>query len=886
MFNLEIAITQWTSDLRKNPSFDDGDIAELESHLRDEIERLKATGLSEDKAYQKAIIEIGEPESIADELYKTKTTKVDATPPWKQSSLSPSLLPNYVKTTVRNFQKRIGYSLINIFGLTVGLATCLLILFFVTDELSYDTFHQDAEKIYRILTSTSDDGIPTNANGIFGTGPALKKDFGDEVELYGRIRSTVLNSKIFVGYEDKKFYEDRFFFADPGFLELFNFPLVKGDKGTALNKPNTILLTQSTAQKYFGDEDPVGKTIKADPYQNGNVMEFEVTGILEDVPDNSHVHFDFLASYISQLEEDLTRLGGMEGHYTYIKLAKSVDPEKFENKLDEFLVRNWREDPWYTNSIQPLLDIHLRSHLKSEIEANGNIVYVFVFSAVAVLILIIAGINFINLATARSTERAKEVGLRKAIGAQRGQLVSQFIGESITMTLIAGGMSALLAYLLLPQFNSLTQKQLEFSQFLLPEYMAGYFAFLVLVGLLAGLYPAIILSSFETTEVFKSGGTSVASGAFLRKALVVTQFAISAALIASTVIVYQQINYIKNTPLGYARDQILTIPLNPEARNSYEAIRSELERHSGIQSVSSSSHVPTSGTSHNTFTISGIEDELSFARFYIDKEFLETYGLTLEAGNGVEDGITLQDSVGDFMVSSLAVEEAGLEKPEDIIGRTVRWDEFTGPVTGVVNDMILYDLRNQPYSIIFVITPVQFHKYISVRINTAQTGEVLAYLNSVWDEQVPSFPLEYNFLDEKFEQMHLSDQKMAEAIIYFAILAIIIACLGLFGLTAYMAQRKTKEIGVRKVLGATIPQIIALLSRDFMKLVTVALVLGLPIAYWLMNSWLQEFVFKIDIQPSVFIYSCLIVLVISFLTISYQTFKAARLNPAVSLKNE
>ena len=886
MFKLDNAIQNWKQKLRSNPAFEDGDIAELESHLREEVEKLRGEGFSEEEAFNCASEEIGEPEPIGEELHKTRLVTANNRPSWKGSSYFLALLPNYLKTSFRNIKKRFGYSLINIFGLTVGLATSLLLLFFVLDELSYDTMHQDADRIYRIVTSTSSDGTPTNANGIFGTGPALKNDFPDEVEQYGRLRRTVHNSKMYVAYENEKFYEDRFFFADPGFLRLFNFHLLKGDLNTVLTQPNTILLTRSTAQKYFGDEEPLGKTIKADPYQDGNIMEFEVRGILEDVPHNSHIQFDFLASYESQIDGDLTRLGGIEGHHTYIKLAESVNPTGFENKLDDFLIRNWIEDPWYSNSLQPLLDIHLHSRLKSEIEANGNIAYIYTFSAIAALILIIACINFINLATARSTERAKEVGLRKAIGAHRNQLMGQFIGESVMMTLLAGMLAVLMVYLLIPEFNMLTKKELSLSGFLASEYMMLYISFLGILGLLTGIYPAVILSSYKSSDVLKANSNTAVSGVLLRKVLVVFQFAVSAALIASTVIVYQQVDYIGNIPLGYARDQILTIPLNPEARDHFDVIRSELEQHSGILSVSGSSHVPTSGTSHNSYKISGIDDDLSFARYYVDEQFLETYGLKLIAGNNISRGLSPGGGEGDFMVSSLAVEEAGLDSPEEIIGRTVQWDEFTGPVTGVVNDMILYDLRKQPYSIIFVITPVKFHKYISVKINTSQTGEVLAHLNNVWEQQVASYPLEYSFLDDKFEQMHASDQKMAETIVYFAILAIIIACLGLFGLTAYTAQRKTKEIGVRKVLGASIPQIIGLLSKDFMKLVFISVLFGLPVAYLGINSWLQDFAFKIEIQPSVFLYSCLIVLVIAFLTISYQTYKVARLNPVNSLKSE
>jgi len=886
MFTLEQAIKEWKRELRSNSSFGDGDVAELESHLRDRFRELTEAGTDEREAFERAVSEIGPIDRLKREWDKNRFSSVHRQQKFSLRQSIFSLLPSYFLTAVRNIRKRFGYSAINTVGLSTGLATCILILFFVTHELSYDTFHEDSGQIYRIVTSTSDDGTPTNANGIFGTGPLLKQDFPDEILDYGRIRRTVHNSKLYVSNGPNKYYEEQFYFADPGFLRMFDFPLLQGDPAKALSRPNTVVLTEAMADKYFGSENAIGKTITADPYQDGNLMEFEVTGVMENLPRNTHFNFEFLASYQSQLDEGLMdKLQGLEGHFTYLKLSETTSSKQLESKFLDFLHRNWSEDPWYTISLQPLTDIHLKSHLKSEIEANGNITYVYIFGVVAVVILAIACINFINLTTARSSERAREVGLRKALGAHKRQLIGQFLGEAIIMTLLSGLIALLLVHLFLPAFNALIGKQFQLAEFLTPGTVFGYFGFLLVVGLLAGFYPAIVLSSFKSVEVLKSRYNGIAGGGWLRRALVFTQFAVSAILIISTIIIYQQIDLIKNRPLGYAREQLLTIPLNPEAREKFDVLKTEWKRHSGILSVTSSSHVPTSGTSHSTFQVSGLEDELSMARYLVDPDFVETYDLKLLAGGDISTPVT-EKGRADFLMSELAVREANLDSPKDLVGRTVDWLEYSGTVQGVVNNMILYDLRKEPYSIMFFITPVDYHKFASVRINTSVTQQALNHLEEVWSSQVSSYPLEYAFLDDKFEEMHLSDRKMARTATYFAVLAIVIACLGLFGLAAYTAERKRKEIGIRKILGATAVQIIGLLSLNFMKLITVAMMVAVPVAWWSMSRWLQGFVYKIEIGPAAFIYAALMLLAVTFATICWQAVKSARMNPVHSLQSE
>jgi len=798
------------------------------------------------------------------------------------------MLKNYLKISFRNLEKHKGYTFINISGLAVGLACCMLIFLYVRDEMSYDTFHHDAENIYRVIFSTSDDGQPTNANGIFGPGPALKEDF-PEVENFVRFRKVgQQGTKTFVKYEESRFYEPRFFFADSTVFDVFNFPLLEGDSELALSRPNTVVITQEMADKYFPDENPIGKIITADPYADGRLMDFEVTGVLQNVPSNSHIHFDFLASFSSQ-RGDLNRFAGLEQVFTYIKLKEEASAQKLESQFLDFLHRRWTENPWYTISLQPLLDIHLHSHLRSEIEPNGNIVYVYIFSAVGAFILIIACINFMNLSTARSAQRAREVGVRKTIGAQRGQLIRQFLSESVLLSMLSGIFALVLIDLFLPVFNNLTGKTISVAYLQDPLLLAVLSGALLVVGVLAGLYPALFLSSYHPIQTLK-GVKEKASGASLRKGLVIFQFAISMVMITATAIAYNQLQYIQTKDLGYAKDQIMVIPLNDEVRNNYEALHGELLRNPRILNTATSSLVPTMGSSHNTFSIGGLEEDLSLATYFISKDFVETYGIELLSGMDVSQDITMEIGAGDFLISQLAVEEAGWDSPQDAVGRRVSWDqggeEYGGTVTGVVNDLFIYSLRENLYSMIFFITPNQYHEYLSIKVDSRNVQETLAYIGDRWSELVPSYPLDYFFLDESFEQMHQSDIRLGKALGYFALLAIAVACLGLFGLAAFMAERRTKEIGIRKVLGATVSNIVLLLSRDFLKLVFAALLLAAPVAWYFMHQWLQEFAYRIDISAMTFLWAGLVAMVIAVLTISWQSIRAALLNPVNSLRSE
>ncbi|MBD3616743.1 MAG: ABC transporter permease [Gracilimonas sp.] len=792
------------------------------------------------------------------------------------------MLKNYLKIAFRNLNRSKGFTAINVWGLAIGLACCLLIFVYIQNELSYDRFHKNADHLYRVTFSTNEEGTPTNANGSFAVGPALKKDF-PEVREFSRLRKTGTQS--LVRYNQKSFYEERFFFADSTVFDLFTFPFLRGDTGTALSRPNTVVITEQTAQKYFPNEDPMGKTLSVDAFGEGKVMEFEITGVMRNLPQNSHIQFDFLASLYST-DDNLDQFAGFQQVYTYILIQENAFTEILKSGLLDFIHRNWTADPWYTIGLQPMTDIHLHSRLRSEIQPNGNIRYVQIFSVIAILVLVIACINFMNLMTARSIKRAKEVGVRKAAGAQRRQLIYQFLTESIVLSFISGILCVVMVDLFTPIFNNITGKEINALSFFEPVSLSILIGLIIAVGLLAGSYPAFILSGFKPSTTLKGKLVENGSGSFFRKGLVVFQFAISMALIAATGIVYNQLNYIQTKDLGYAEDQIMILSLNNDLRSQYSAFRNELIQHSSVINTTTSSLVPTMGTSHNGYTVEGLDQTFNFSTYFIDEHFADAYGLKLLSGENARRDV-LGDEGGDFLFSEEAVKELGWDNLEEILGRSVSYqNDATGRVTGVVNDIHTYSLRDNIYASAYFVTPIQYHKYLSVRLNPNNISAGIQHIETVWNEVLPGYPFDYFFLDDSFEQMHRSDTRLAETISWFALLAIFVACLGLFGLSAYAAEQRIKEIGIRKVLGATVGSIITLFSKDFIKLIILGAIIAIPAAWYFTNNWLTGFAYRIEIEATPFVLAAIVLLIIALATISYNSIRAAVRNPVESLRNE
>ncbi|MFC2161917.1 ABC transporter permease [Acidobacteriota bacterium] len=798
---------------------------------------------------------------------------------------SVQMFRHYLMMTLRNIKRYKGYSLINVAGLAIGMTCCLLIFLLVKEELSYDKFHTKSNRIYRIAFSSSDDepGLPTNANGSFGVGPNLKKDYPEIIETV-RLRRMGQDVKRYVGYKEKKFYEEKFFFAEPSIFTVFDFPLLRGNPETALNEPNSMVLSEEMAEKYFVNEDPIGKIIEADPYNDGDIMLFFITGVAKNIPRNSHFHFDFLASYSSQ-RDDLLDFSSYMQNYTYALLSENSTADSMNAKLFEFLQRHWREDPWYTISLQPLRDIRLHSRLRSEIEPTGNILYIYIFSAIALFILIIACINFMNLSTARSVNRAKEVGVRKVLGAQKKQLVRQFLGESIFLSVCSMLASIFAVLLILPLFNRLTEKNLMVSAFLDPTFIAAALSITLVVGLSAGLYPALFLSAFQPLHSLKSKFGNIFSCIQLRKGLVIFQFVLSIGIIFATLTTQKQMKYIQSRNIGYDKNQIMVMPLNRELRTNYDSFRNELLTNPAIENTTTSSYVPTKGSGHLSLKIEGKEELLNQVIYMVDKEFVNTYGLNLLEGNNIHAPIS-EDGTSEFLVSELSTKEAGFSSSLEAVGKGANLHEYTGQITGVVNDMNIYSLHQEPYSISYMITPIRSHNYLSIRVLPQNIPETIGFIEKIWKRTVPHYPLEYFFLDTSFEKMHHADEKLSEIFSTFSILAICVSCLGLFGLASFTAEQKTKEIGIRKVLGASAFSIYLQLSRDFLKWVIAANIIAWPTAFFFMQKWLQGFAFRTKIGWEIFLLSASLALIISIFTVSFQTLKAARANPVDSLRYE
>jgi putative ABC transport system permease protein len=883
MFDLEKAITAWAKAMRRSSSIDESDLAELERYLRDKVEDLTAGGAGGEEAFRRAEEEFRGARALEAAYGQARSARAGRRFPWKKARFAPALLWSNVRIALRRLRLQKAYAVINVGGMALGLACTLTIFLWVRDELGYDRFHTKADRIYRVVLSTSGDGQPTNANGSFGLGPALKKDF-PEVEETVRVRKMEQNPKRYIGYKDKKFYEPRFFYAEPSLFSVFDFPLVRGDAATALRDPGSVVLTEAMAAKYFGDEDPIGRVLEADPYNDGKILLFRVTGVAKNVPRQSHFHFDFLASY-NGLREDTTRLSGMYQHYTYALLKEGAEPAAMAPRFLDFLKRNWQEDPWYTISLQPLRSIHLRSGLRSELEPTGDIADVYIFSAVALAVLLIACINFMNLATARSGKRAKEVGIRKAVGAPKSQLVRQFLGESLSTSLVSTAGALLVVASALPWFNRLTGKGLTVAALTAPSVLLAAAAVALAVGLVSGLYPALFLSAFRPVQTLRAQAGPKASGAFLRRALVVFQFALSIGIICATMVIRDQMTYIRSRDLGFDRDQILTVSLNPEVRANYEAFRSELLRDPGVENVTTSALVPTGGSSHYNLNFEGGAQGITQVVYMTDKEFVATYGLKLLAGRTAERPLT-EAGPNEFLASESSVREAGYASPQEALGKKVDIDGTPGTIVGVVGDIFLYSLRRPLYAIVYLVIPPTRLNYLSIRVGTRNVPATLAHIQKVWRAMVPSYPLDYAFLDESFERLHDAERRMSEMFSAFSFLAIAVACLGLFGLAAYTAEQRTKEIGVRKVLGASAWSVYASLSREFLRWVVLANLLAWPLAYFAMSRWLRNFASRIEIVWTIFPAAASAALLIAALTVGAQTWRAARANPVDSLRYE
>jgi putative ABC transport system permease protein len=806
---------------------------------------------------------------------------------------------NYLKIAIRNFFRQKGYSLINIGGLAIGFAAFTLIMFYILNEINYDKFHKDADRIYRVAVKGRMSGdyfdVALSPPPI---GPSLKADF-PEIEDYTRIHQTT--QAIFFLKDDKKFYEENIKIVDSTFFSVFSFDVLVGKPETMLTEPLSVVLTESTARKYFGDEDPMGKQMQFNARLN-----MKVTGVVKDVPENSHFDYDMLISW-SSLEKinpgtQFDQAWGSMSIHTYVKLKPNSDPAVLDEKiqfyiLDQFvgLMETSRDDLLkmkmeFIPYLQKLTDIHLHSNKMAEIGTNGDITYVYTFLAIAIFILIIAGINFMNLATAISTKRAKEVGVRKVLGAFRSQLIGQFIAESILICLISFVFSLLIVELFFPFFSQLLGRELLTSFFSNSQLLFSLFGIAILVGLLAGSYPAFYLSAFQPVKVLKGNVNKGRTKSGLRNFLVVLQFSISVFLLIGTGIVYQQQDYIGNKKLGFDKEHIVVIPLRGNRLiEKYANLKEEFKTLPDVKNVSAMQRPPGKIADGTAYYPEGFDQSDPWLIFNtsIDYGYIETMGMDMILGRTFSKNFASDSSA--IIINKTLWKKLGWG--DDVIGKKMSsGDPRDGSVMhiiGVVDDFHFTSLHKKIEPFVFYYAP-QEYRNLAVKLAAGDLKKSIKNLEEKWNAMESSFPFDFYYLEETYGKMYKQEEKLGETFIYFTIIAILIACLGLFGLASFSSEQRRKEIGIRKTLGASTVKLIYMLVKDFTKWVLLSNVIAWPLAYLLLDNWLQNFAYRINILNHwwLFVSAMLISLTIAVATVLFQALKAANANPVESLKYE
>ncbi|AXE19610.1 ABC transporter permease [Runella rosea] len=806
------------------------------------------------------------------------------------------MLRNYLKIAFRSLLKHKGFTFINIAGLSLGLTSFLVIALYVQDELGYDRFHQKADRIYRVSRYfKSTDGqislrLGTVAPAFF---PHFKNDF-PEVEQITRLLEYEGTMRLPDNLE-KKYTEDNLFFAEDNIFKVFDFRLLEGNPDKALSDPFTVVLSKPMAEKYFGNVSPVGKLIKFD-----SQYDFRITGVFEPLPAQSHIHPNVLFSAVSLNDERLYGAEGLRSDWggnnfaTYFLLPANYDPAKLEKAFPAFQDKHLPEHNGTKGSkyselhLTKVPDIHLYSHLDYEIEPGGDIKYVYIFSAIALFILLIACINYMNLATARSASRAKEVGMRKAVGALRQQLIGQFLSESILVTFFALVLALIATATLLPALNNFTNKNLSFTQLFSGQFLLTATLAVLITGLAAGSYPAFFLTAYQPIQVLKGSIVNALKNGKLRQVLVITQFAIACPLIICTSVVYNQLDFMMNQKTGYKKEQILVMSGVGSSAADFETLKQQLKQHSGITNVTHSSRVPTirlldsmGASVAKGDTTTPVSTEIK--GLSTDYDFINTYEIQLAAGRDFSR--TFGADTTNFILNEAAIKAIGWKNNEAAIGQRFKYGNLDGQVVGVVRDFHFESLHQKIAPMVMFMRP-SWRSRLSVSAKTGDLPAAIAHVEKVWKQFFPNNPFEYTFLDERFNDQYQAEQKQRTLFLIFAAISIFISCLGLFALATYTAEQRAKEIGIRKVLGASVGSVVTLLSTDFIKLVLIALLIASPVAWYAMHLWLKDFAYRIDIPWWVFGVTAFLAVGIAFLTVSFQSIKAALMNPVKSLKSE
>ncbi|HEY6977236.1 MAG TPA: FtsX-like permease family protein [Chitinophagaceae bacterium] len=792
-------------------------------------------------------------------------------------------------------------SFINLFGLTTGLTCCLLITTYILTELSYDRYNKNADQIYRVTRSfnTEDGVVSLNLSTVSPPfGYYLPTDF-PEIQKMTRLLNF---GTVPLRYKDKLIDEQNVYFADEHLSDVFTVDVVKGNPKTALKDPFSVMLTEETAKKYFGNEDPINKVIRAN-----NQFDVKVTGVYKAFPSNAHMHpgmmisFNTLRDSAVYGEENLRTNWGNNSFFTYIVLPKGYNIANMKSRFPAFLDKHMgdeyggKQPSKFTKlDLQKLTDIHLYSHTDYEAEPNGDIKRVYIFSAIALFILLIACINYMNLSTARSALRAREIGIRKVIGARRKEIIFQFLSESVLLCCIAILFAAVLTYIMLPWLNKVSGQEFSFSTLLKWQIIVPLFLTPFLVGALSGIYPAMFMSSFQPVKTLKGLFNAQGSSISFRKVLVITQFSISIILIITTMIVFQQLRYMQRASLGYDKEHILTLPYYSSLNDRYESFRNTLLQNSNIKEVGRSSRIPTGRLLDGMGAFAPGSDSMTPVKADIryvaaDYDFIPTYGIHIDAGRNFSRDYGTDTA--NFIINEAAVKAIGWKSPQEAVGKNFRYGFINdGHIIGVMKDFHFESLHQQIAPLILIMpaaAPGQsFYNNLSIKISGNNIPAALATIKDAWQKFLPELPYQYTFLDENFSKLYESEQRQGTIFIIFACIAIFIACLGLFGLSAFAITQRVKEIGVRKVLGANVSTIVALLSKDFLKLVIIAAFIAFPVAWYAMHNWLEDFAYRINIQWWVFVLAGMLAAFIALITVSFQAIKAAIANPVAALRSE
>ncbi|NUM77864.1 ABC transporter permease [candidate division KSB1 bacterium] len=801
------------------------------------------------------------------------------------------MLKNYFTIAVRSLLRQKGYSVINALGLSLGVTCFILILLFIQDELSYDRYHEKAGRIYRLTEVIAP--AEHSSSQPFSVAPTLANDYPAMIEHAVRFFNMQAPTLTLDNGPELRFNEHRFFFVDSTVFEVFTFPFIKGDPKTALHAPYSLVITEAMAKKYFGSIDAMGKTLRFEGQHD-----LKVTGIIAPVPDNSHFKFDFLASFstITGMQNGVKPEGwNWNPCWTYLLLTEGTSPEVLAAQLPGFVEKYFPDNirDRVSLHLQALPDIHLHSHLDFEITPNSDIAYVYIFSAIAGFVLLIACINFMNLATARSAKRAREVGMRKVLGAERAQLIRQFLGESFVMSLLAVALALPLVDLTLPILNNFLDKAIVLDLLGNRALLLSLLGTIVLVGFVAGVYPAFVLSAFRPMQVLKGklNLTGFDWTAVMRKGLVVTQFAISIILIIGTLFAYKQLRYLQQANLGFDKERVIMINMfRSNLASRYEELKSRLLQNSNVLRVTTSEEVLGSKYQTNPFKPQGSNEYQQFQRLMVGYDFVETFNLELVAGRSFSKAFSTDDSLA-VMINEAMVRHLNWGSPQEALGKGFTGRRRTQVVIGVLKDFHFASLHNSIRPFVLDVADTEsghnfFDRYLAIRIAPENYQQTITHLQRAWSEFLPNRPFEYFFMDDEFDKLYRAEENLSRVTGTFAAFAIFVGCLGLFGLASFTAEQRTKEIGIRKVLGASMASVAALLSKDFVKLVLVANLVAWPVAWYAMNRWLQSFAYRIELGWWVFALAGGVALLIALLTVSTQAIKAALANPVEALRYE